>query len=47
MIVKMDKDAQFGIMADLMDALQAVNAPRFNVMTELGMKGGKLGGAKE
>lgn len=47
MIVKMDKDAQFGIMADLMDALQAVNAPRFNVMTELGMKGGKLGGAQE
>src|SRR5512136_520228 len=35
MIVKMDKDAQFGIMADMMDALQAANAPRFNVMTEL------------
>ncbi len=45
MIVKMDKDAQFGIMADLMDALQAVNAPRFNVMTELGMKGGMMPGA--
>jgi len=43
MIVKMDKDAQFGIMADMMDALQAANAPRFNVMTELGMKGGQLG----
>lgn len=44
MIVKMDKDAQFGIMADMMDALQAANAPRFNVMTELGMKGGKMPG---
>jgi len=42
MIVKMDKDAQFGIMADMMDALQAANAPRFNVMTELGMKGGLM-----
>ncbi len=40
MIVKMDKDAQFGVMADMMDALQAANAPRFNVMTELGTKGG-------
>ncbi len=43
MVVKMDKDAQFGIMADMMDALQAANAPRFNVMTELGMKGGLMG----
>ena len=43
MIIKMDKDAQFGIMADMMDALQAANAPRFNVMTELGMKGGLMG----
>jgi biopolymer transport protein ExbD len=42
MIIKMDKDAQFGIMADMMDALQASNAPRFNVMTELGMKGGLM-----
>ncbi len=42
MIVKMDKDAQFGVMADMMDALQAANAPRFNVMTELGTKGGLL-----
>jgi len=45
MIVKMDKDAQFGIMADLMEALQSVNAPRFNVMTDLGMKGGMMPGA--
>jgi biopolymer transport protein ExbD len=43
MVIKMDKDAQFGIMADMMDALQAANAPRFNVMTELGMKGGLMG----
>ena len=42
MIVKMDKDAQFGVMADVMDALQAANAPRFNVMTELGTKGGLM-----
>jgi len=42
MIVKMDKDAQFGVMADMMDALQAANAPRFNVMTELGTKGGLM-----
>jgi biopolymer transport protein ExbD len=43
MIVKMDKDAQFGVMADMMDALQAANAPRFNVMTELGTKGKMFG----
>ncbi len=48
MIVKMDKDAQFGVMADMMQALQSANAPRFNVMTELGTKGGRMGGpAKE
>jgi biopolymer transport protein ExbD len=35
MIVKMDKDATYGIMADMMSALQAANAPRFNVQTEL------------
>jgi biopolymer transport protein ExbD len=40
MIVKMDKDATYGIMADLMPALQQAKAPRFNVQTELGMKGG-------
>src|SRR6185295_829269 len=38
-IVKMDKDATYGIMADMMAGLQAANAPRFNVMTELEMKG--------
>ena len=45
-IVKMDKDAQYGVMADMMDALQTVNAPRFNVMTELGQKGGLFGKGK-
>src|SRR5262245_41712545 len=40
MIVKMDKDAQYGIMADLMPALQQAKAPRFNVQTDLGNKGG-------
>ena len=35
MIVKMDKDAPYGIMADMMTALQDAKAPRFNVMTEL------------
>lgn len=35
MIVKMDKDASYGIMADMMKALQDAKAPRFNVMTDL------------
>jgi biopolymer transport protein ExbD len=35
MIVKMDKDAQYGVMADMMTALQEAKAPRFNVQTEL------------
>jgi biopolymer transport protein ExbD len=39
-IVKMDKDAPYGVMADMMSGLQAANAPRFNVMTELKMTGG-------
>jgi biopolymer transport protein ExbD len=38
-IVKMDKDATYGIMADMMSGLQSAKAPRFNVMTELEMKG--------
>jgi biopolymer transport protein ExbD len=43
-IVKMDKDASYGIMADMMRGLQQANAPRFNVMTELEGKGkGLLG----
>ncbi len=35
MIVKMDKDAPYGVMADMMVALQDAKAPRFNVQTEL------------
>jgi biopolymer transport protein ExbD len=35
MIVKMDKDASYGVMADIMPALQQAKAPRFNVQTEL------------
>src|SRR5437870_5576902 len=39
-IVKMDKDAPYGVMADIMPALQTANAPRFNVQTELAQNGG-------
>jgi biopolymer transport protein ExbD len=46
MIVKMDKDAPYGIMADMMDALQAANAPRFNVQTDLAGNGGLFGKKK-
>jgi biopolymer transport protein ExbD len=35
MIVKMDKEAPYGIMADMMEALQDAKAPRFNVQTDL------------
>ena len=35
MIVKMDKDAPYGVMADMMGALQDAKAPRFNVQTNL------------
>lgn len=45
MIVKMDKDAEYGIMADMMEALQEAKAPRFNVMTELEGGAGMFGGA--
>jgi biopolymer transport protein ExbD len=47
-IVKMDKDAQYGIMADMMQGLQDAKAPRFNVQTELEGAGGlfKKTGAK-
>ena len=43
MIIKMDKDAPYGIMADLMPALQQAKAPRFNVQTELEGTGGLFG----
>ena len=34
-IVRMDKDAPYGVMADMMAALQEAKAPRFNVQTNL------------
>ena len=40
MIVKMDKDAPYGVMADMMVALQEAKAPRFNVQTDLEGTGG-------
>jgi biopolymer transport protein ExbD len=46
MIVKMDKDAQYGVMSDVMEALQEANAPRFNVQTDLAGKGGLFGRKK-
>ena len=39
-IVKMDKDASFGVMADMMGAFQESNATRFNVQTNLALGGG-------
>lgn len=42
-IVKMDRDAQYGIMADMMNGLEEAKATRFNVMTELaGGAGGRI-----
>jgi biopolymer transport protein ExbD len=35
MIVKMDRDAPYGVMSDMMGALQEAKAPRFNVETDL------------
>jgi biopolymer transport protein ExbD len=43
LIVKMDKEAQYGIMADMMGALQEAKAPRFNVQTDLAGNGGLFG----
>jgi biopolymer transport protein ExbD len=40
LIVKMDKDAPYGVMADMMGALQDAKAPRFNVQTDLAGSGG-------
>ncbi|MBI1799127.1 MAG: biopolymer transporter ExbD [Candidatus Eisenbacteria bacterium] len=42
-IIKMDKDAPYGVMADIMPALQAAQAPRFNVQTDLAGTGGLFG----
>jgi biopolymer transport protein ExbD len=41
-IVKMDKDAPYGVMADMMGALQEAKAPRFNVQTELAADAGQF-----
>jgi len=46
MILKVDKDASYGVMADLMPALQQAKASRFNVQTELEGKKGMFGKAK-
>jgi biopolymer transport protein ExbD len=40
MIIKMDKEAPYGVMADLMPALQQAKASRFNVQTDLEATGG-------
>jgi len=42
-IVKMDKDAAFGVMSDMMSAFQEANATRFNVQTNLAEGGGAFG----
>jgi biopolymer transport protein ExbD len=47
MIVKMDKEAPYGIMADMMIALQDAKAPRFNVQTDLAGTSGLFGKAKK
>jgi biopolymer transport protein ExbD len=39
-LVKMDKDASFGVMSDMMNAFQEANATRFNVQTNLAAGGG-------
>ncbi len=41
MIVKMDKDAPYGVMSDMMVALQQAKATRFNVQTELEVQSGR------
>ncbi|MEO5617970.1 MAG: biopolymer transporter ExbD [Candidatus Eisenbacteria bacterium] len=47
MIVKMDKDAPYGVMADMMEALQEAKAPRFNVQTDLEGTGGLFNKKKD
>ena len=46
-IVKMDKEAPYGVMADMMSALQEAKAPRFNVMTDLAADAGAFRAAAE
>ncbi len=44
-LLKMDKDAKYGVMADMIAGLQEANATRFNVQTNL--KGGAGAFAKQ
>jgi biopolymer transport protein ExbD len=46
-VVKMDREAQYGIMADMMHGLQDANATRFNVVTELKMGAGAFARANQ
>ena len=43
-VVKMDKGAHYGIVADMVAGLQQANATRFNVQTNLKEGAGHLGG---
>jgi biopolymer transport protein ExbD len=43
-IVKMDKGAHYGIIADMVAGLQFANTPRFNVQTNLKQGAGQLTG---
>ena len=43
-VVKMDKDAHYGIVADMVAGLQQANATRFNVQTNLKQGAGQLTG---
>ena len=45
-IVKMDKDAHYGIVADMVAGLQQANATRFNVQTNLKGQGGAAAAPK-
>ena len=43
-VVKMDKDAHYGVVADMVAGLQLANATRFNVQTNLKQGAGSLTG---
>ena len=43
-VVKMDKDAHYGVVADMVAGLQEANATRFNVQTNLKQGAGSLSG---
>jgi biopolymer transport protein ExbD len=45
-VVKMDKGAQYGVIADMVAGLQMANATRFNVQTNLKEGAGILGAPK-